>query len=129
MSSEKNPLERLDRQELRWLTGILKDACRERLEKNLVSQALEERLYQRGAVEGRPDPRPHLKIWEPRYRKLLEVAGELYARMQGEDARAAAQELREHFARARSIARHGPASSHVMIEQNAPNSRRKSRTR
>jgi hypothetical protein len=129
MSTEKNPLERLDRQELHWLTGILKDACRERLEKNLVSQAFEERLYQRGAVEGRPDPRPVLKIWEPRYRKLLEVASELYARMESDDARAAAQGLREHFAGARSITRHGPASSHVMIEQNAANSGRKSRTR
>ena len=74
MSDPKNPLDRLDRQELHWLTGILKDACRERLEKNLVSQAFEERLYQRGPVEGRLDPRPFLKIWEPRYRKFLEVA-------------------------------------------------------
>jgi hypothetical protein len=80
MSDLKNPLDRLDRQELHWLTGILKDACRERLEKNLVSQAFEERLYQRGPVEGRLDPRPFLKIWEPRYRKFLEVATELYAR-------------------------------------------------
>ena len=32
MSDPKNPLDRLDRQELHWLTGILKDACRERLE-------------------------------------------------------------------------------------------------
>ena len=69
-----------------WLTGILKDACRERLEKNLVSQAFEERLYQRGPVEGRLDPRPFLKIWEPRYRKFLEVATELYAQMEGDDA-------------------------------------------
>ena len=36
MSDAKNPLDRLDRQELLWLTGILKDACRERLEKNLA---------------------------------------------------------------------------------------------
>ena len=53
MSDANSPLDRLDRQELQWLTGILKDACRERLEKNLVSQAFEERLYQRGPVQGR----------------------------------------------------------------------------
>ena len=129
MSDPKNPLDRLDWQELRWLTGILKDACRERLEKNLVSQAFEERLYQRGPVEGRLDPRPFLKIWEPRYRKFLEVASELHAQMEGEEARAAAESLREHFAAAPSITRHGPASSQVMIEKNAPTSRRKSRSR
>jgi hypothetical protein len=133
MSDLKNPLDRLDRQELHWLTGILKDACRERLEKNLVSQAFEERLYQRGAVEGRLDPRPFLKIWEPRYRKFLEVATELYAQMESEDARAAAESLREQFAASPNITRHGPVSSqvsaHVMIEKNAANSRRKSRTR
>ena len=129
MSDPKNPLDRLNRQELHWLTGILKDACRERLEKNLVSQAFEERLYQRGPVEGRLDPRPFLKIWEPRYRKFLEVATELYARIEGEDARSAAESLREQFAPAHSVTRHGPASSHVMIERNAANSRRKSRTR
>ena len=129
MSDPKNPLDRLDRQELHWLTGILKDACRERLEKNLVSQAFEERLYQRGPVEGRLDPRPFLKIWEPRYRKFLEVATELYTRIEGEDARAAAEGLREQFSSAPSIKRHGPASSHVMIEKNAANSRRKSRSR
>lgn len=129
MSDVKKPLERLDRQEMHWLTGILKDACRERLEKNLVSQAFEERLYQRGPVEGRLDPRPFLKIWEPRYRKFLEVASELYSQMEGEEARAAAETLREQFAGATSIVRHGPASSHVMIEKNAANSRRKSRSR
>jgi hypothetical protein len=129
MSDPKNPLDRLDRQELHWLTGILKDACRERLEKNLVSQAFEDRLYLRGPVEGRLDPRPFLKIWEPRYRKFLEIVTELYARMEGEDARAAAETLRGHFAAAPSITRHGPASSHVMIEKNAANPRRKSRTR
>ena len=129
MSHPKNPLDRLDRQELHWLTGILKDACRDRLEKNLVSQAFEERLYQRGPVEGRLDPRPFLKIWEPRYRKFLQVAADLYAQMEGEDARAAAETLREQFAAAPSITRHGPASSHVMIEKNAANPRRKSRTR
>ena len=129
MSDAKNPLDRLDRQELLWLTGILKDACRERLEKNLVSQAFEERLYQRGPVDGRLDPRPFLKIWEPRYRKFLEVAAELHAQMEGEDARAVAESLREQFAADPSITRHGPVSSHVMIEKNAANSRRKSRTR
>ena len=129
MSHPNNPLDRLDRQELRWLTGILKDACRERLEKNLVSQAFEERLYQRGPLEGRLDPRPFLKIWEPRYRKFLEVASDLYAQMEGEDARAAAETLREQFAAGPTITRHGPASSHVMIEKNAANPRRKSRTR
>ena len=129
MSHPKNHLDRLDRQELQWLTGILKDACRERLEKNLVSQAFEERLYQRGPVEGRLDPRPFLKIWEPRYRKFLEVAAELHTRMEGEEARAAAESLREQFAAGPAIVRHGPASSHVMIEKNAANPRRKSRTR
>ena len=129
MSHPKNPLDRLDRQELHWLTGILKDACRERLEKNLVSQAFEDRLYQRGPVEGRLDPRPFLKIWEPRYRKFLEIASDLYAHMEGEDARAAAETLRGQFAAAPSITRHGPASSHVMIEKNAARPRRKSRTR
>jgi hypothetical protein len=129
MSAPKNPLDRLDRQELHWLTGILKDACRERLEKNLVSQAFEERLYQRGPVEGRLDPRPFLKIWEPRYRKFLEVVTDLYAQMEGEDAKSAAESLREQFAAAPSITRHGPASSHVMIEKNAANPRRKSRSR
>src|SRR3954454_19534900 len=97
MSDPTNPLDRLDRQELHWLTGILKDACRERLEKNLVSQAFEERLYQRGAVEGRLDPRPFLKIWEPRYRKFLEVATELYAQMESQDAKSAAETLKAQF--------------------------------
>jgi hypothetical protein len=129
MSDTKNALDRLDRQELHWLTGILKDACRERLEKNLVSQAFEERLYQRGPLEGRLDPRPFLKIWEPRYRKFLEVASDLHAQMEGADARAAAESLREQFAAAPSVTRHGPASSHVMIEKDAANPRRKSRTR
>ena len=120
MSSEKNPLSRLDRQELLWLAGILKDACRERLEKNLVSQAFEEKLYRRGPVEGRVDPRPFLKIWEPRYRKFLQIATELHAQIEGDEARAAAETL---------LVRRGPLSSHVMIEKNAANSRRKSRTR
>src|SRR3954454_12338861 len=112
----KNPLAQLDHQELIWLAGILKDACRERLEKNLVSQAFEERLYQRGPVEGRLDPRPFLKIWEPRYRKFLEVAGELHAQLEGQEARAAAESLREQFD-APPVSRHGPASSPVMIEK------------
>src|SRR3989442_1083860 len=77
---------RLNQQELMWLAGILKDACRERLEKNLVSQAFEERLYQRGPVEGRLDPRPFLKIWEPRYRKFLDVAAELHSLLEAEEA-------------------------------------------
>jgi hypothetical protein len=126
--SDSNPLDRLDRQELLWLTAILKDACRERLEKNLVSQAFEERLYKRGPVEGRLDPRPFLKIWEPRYRKFLEVAGELHMQLEGEEARAAAEGLRAQFA-PEAVTRHGPASSQVMIEENAAPSRRKSRSR
>jgi hypothetical protein len=93
MSDASNPLETLDRQELLWLAGILKDACRERLEKNLISQALEERLYRRGPVTGRLDPRPFLRIWEPRYRKFLEVATELHAQLESEDARKAAAVL------------------------------------
>src|SRR5215472_12610742 len=124
MSDPKNPLDRLDRQELHWLTGILKDACRERLEKNLVSQAFEERLYQRGPMEGRLDPRPFLKIWEPRYRKFLEVATELHAQMEGEEARLAVESLRAQFDTPLAVERHGPISSHVMIEKNAANPRR-----
>src|SRR3954447_26344015 len=95
--SDKNPLSRLDHRELIWLTGILKDACRERLEKNLVSQAFEKRLYQRGPVQGRLDPRPFLKIWEPRYKKFLEVPSELPARLEGEEASKAAESLREQL--------------------------------
>src|ERR1039458_4451944 len=129
MSDPKNPLGRLDRQELLWLTGILKDACRERLEKNLVSQAFEDRLYQRGPLEGRLDPRLFLRIWEPRYRKFHEVAHLLHAQLEGEAASAAAESLREQFAAEPEVARHGPASCHVMIEKNAANPRRKSRTR
>src|SRR5579872_3343086 len=97
MSASKNPLAKLNRQELIWLAGILKDACRERLEKNLVSQAFEERLYQRGPVEGRLDPRPFLKIWEPRYRKFLEVASELQAMLEAVDARRVAESLQTQF--------------------------------
>jgi hypothetical protein len=129
MTGAKNPLAELDRQELLWLAGILKDACRERLEKNLVSQALEQRLYRRGPVEGRLDPRPFLKIWEPRYRKFLQVATELFAGLEAEDARAMAESLRAQFEPAGAVSRHGPVSAHVMIDRNAANSRRKSRSR
>ena len=128
MPEAKNPLDRLDRQELLWLTGILKDACRERLEKNLVSQAFEQRLYQRGPVQGRLDPRPFLKIWEPRYKKFLEVASELHARLEGEEASKAAESLRDQLTPVTQIKR-GPISSQVMIEENAANPRRKSRSR
>jgi hypothetical protein len=80
---EINPLAKLDRKELVWLFGILKDACRERLEKNLISQALEERLHEmHGSLPGRVDPRPQLKEWEPRYRKLLAVANEIHDQLQ-----------------------------------------------
>jgi len=129
MSSAKNPLSRLDHQELLWLSGILKDACRERLEKNQVSQAFEARLYRRGPVEGRLDPRPFLKIWEPRYRKFLEVATELQTLLESEDARATAESLRAQFEPKPAVKRHGPGSAHAMIEENAANSRRKSRSR
>jgi hypothetical protein len=128
MAAPKNPLEKLDRQELLWLTGILKDACRERLEKNLVSQAFEAKLYQRGAVEGRLDPRPFLRIWEPRYRKFLEVAGELHAMLEAEDAKAAVETLRARFEPA-GVERHGPSSAQAIIEVNATTARRKSRSR
>jgi hypothetical protein len=125
MSSARNPLSKLDHQEILWLAGILKDACRERLEKNQVSQAFEDRLYQRGPVEGRLDPRPFLKIWEPRYRKFLTVASELQALLEAEDARATAQSLRDQaeslcdqaeslraqFAPKAAIGRHGPGSA------------------
>jgi hypothetical protein len=120
--SANNPLARLDRQELLWLAGILKDACRERLEKNVVSQAFEERLYRRGPVEGRLDPRPFLKIWEPRYRKFLDVATELHTLLEAEDARAVAQSLKP----AVEISRQGPAS--VKLAETA-GARRRSRSR
>ena len=100
MPDPKNPLARLDRQEILWMAAILKDTCRERLEKNLVSQEFEERLYQRGPVEGRLDPRPFLRIWEPRYRKFLEVATELETWMAAEDARSVADSLRTQFHKA-----------------------------
>lgn len=133
MSDAKNPLSKLDHQELLWLTGILKDACRERLEKNQVNQAFEARLHQRGPVEGCLDPRPFLKIWEPRYRKFLEVASELHALLQVEDARATAESLRAQFAAPQApgvpVGRQGPGSAQVMIEENAANPGRKSRSR
>jgi len=129
MPDAKNPLSKLDRQELLWLAGILKDACRERLEKNQVSQAFEARLYQRGPVEARPDPRPFLKIWEPRYRKFLVVATELHAWLEAEYAHDAAESLRAHFEPKAAVGRHGPGSAHAMIEENAANPRRKSRPR
>lgn len=79
----KNPLAKLDAQERVWLFGILKEACRERLEKNLISQAIEDRLYARhGMLAGRADPRPKLKEWEPRYRKFLAVAEEIYGQLE-----------------------------------------------
>ena len=117
MSDAKNPLARLDRQELLWLTGILKDACRERLEKNLVSQAFEERLYQRGPVKGRLDPRPFLKIWEPRYRKFLEVAAELHVQLEGDGARTAAESLRAQFEPAPAVDRHGPGRARAIPQR------------
>jgi hypothetical protein len=106
----KNPLSKLDRQEMLWLAGILKDACRERLEKNLVSQQFEERLYARGPVAGRLDPRPFLKIWEPRYRKFLEVATEIHAELDAEVARTTAQTLRAKYEESSSVRRRGPIS-------------------
>ena len=109
MSDSKNPLAGLDRQELLWMAGILKDACRERLEKNLVSQAFEARLYSRGPVEGRLDPRPFLKIWEPRYRKFLDIAAELQTLLERDEVRAAADSLRVQVEPAR-VRRHGPVS-------------------
>jgi hypothetical protein len=114
MSAPKNPLAKLGRQELIWLAGILKDACRERLEKNLVSQEFEERLYRRGPVEGRLDPRPFLKIWEPRYRKFLEVAGELQAMLEAGDAESL-----------RAVSRLGPASARSVVSIDVPRARRK----
>ncbi len=119
MSDPKNPLARLDRQELLWLAGILKDACRERLEKNRVSQAFEERLYERGPVEGRPDPRPFLKIWEPRYQKFLEVATELYAMLEAEGAQSFAEALRARF-QPSSVHRSGPSSVEAEASRRAP---------
>jgi hypothetical protein len=105
MDQSRNPLAELDQKELVWLFGILKDACRERLEKNLVSQVFEDRLHQKGAIEGRMDPRPFLKIWEPRYRKFLDVATQIHARLQGEDALGFAETLRTRIAGERARVR------------------------
>jgi hypothetical protein len=127
MFAPNTPLARLDRQELLWLAGILKDACRERLEKNLVSQAFEDKLYRRGPVVGRLDPRPFLKIWEPRYRKFLEIASELHAELEAGEARVTAKNLRARVEP--PIERQGPASAPVMIDQAAAKMRRKSRAR
>jgi hypothetical protein len=127
MSDARNPLSRLDHQELVWLAGILKDACRERLEKNLVSQAFEEKLYKRGAVDGRLDPRPFLKIWEPRYRKFLEIATDLHTQLEGEDARLTAESLRAQFDSAPPLRRHGPSSARAIVPIDAPAASRRSR--
>ncbi|HTS60943.1 MAG TPA: hypothetical protein VMH28_02905 [Candidatus Acidoferrales bacterium] len=129
MPDPKSPLDRLDRQELLWLTGILKDACRERLEKNRVNQAFEDKLHRRGPVSGRLDPRPFLRIWEPRYRKLLEIATELHTQLEAEDAREAAESLRAQFEPLAPVQRRGPRSAQAIIEVNAANPRRKSRSR
>jgi len=118
MLDPTNPLSELDRQELLWLTAILKDACRERLEKNLVSQAFEEKLYRRGPVAGRLDPRPFLKIWEPRYRKFLDVACRLHTMLEAQEAGTIAESLRR-----------GPGTAHAIIEMDARTPRRKSRSR
>jgi hypothetical protein len=117
MPDPKNPLARLDRQELLWLAGILKDACRERLEKNLVSQEFENRLYQRGPVEGRLDPRPFLKIWEPRYRKFLEVASELQAMLEAEDAQSLAEGLRAQVHQRLTVVRQPPSAAGLSGEK------------
>src|SRR5262249_6650720 len=119
MSDSTNPLSRLTRQEMRWLAGILKEACRERLEKNLVSQEFEERLYSRGNVAGRLDPRPSLKDWEPRYRKFLEIATELLATLEAEEDEAARPSAGEY------IRRRGPARVTAIDAAN----RRQSRSR
>src|SRR5215813_2531268 len=124
MPAARNPLSRLDRQELLWLAGILKDACRERLEKNLVSQAFEEKLYRRGPVAGRLDPRPFLKIWEPRYRKFLEIATELHAQLEAGEARVAARKLRARVQPRSPVERQGPVSAPVMMEKAAAAPRR-----
>jgi hypothetical protein len=129
MPESKNPFAKLDRQEILWLAGILKDACRERLEKNLVSQEFEDRLYQRGPLEGRLDPRPFLKIWEPRYRKFLEVATELQTMMETEDARTVAESISTQYRQVVPRSRQRPAGATVIAEKTAGDSGRKSRSR
>jgi len=103
-----SPLDRLEAHELVLLLDILKDACRERLEKNLTSQAFEERLTKRrGPVAGRIDPRPALKRWEPRYRKLLEVATELQMLARAREADTIAAAFAERLAPRRKVRRAG----------------------
>ncbi len=112
-SVPQNPLSKLDRKEVVWLFGILKDACRERLEKNLVSQMLEARLIEkRGPLPGRMDPRPRLKEWEPRYRKLLAVAAELHEHAQAVEAEAFAEILAGRMAERRKGARRATAKGY-----------------
>src|SRR5436190_24241426 len=111
MNDSKNPFAKLDRQEILWLAGILKDACRERLEKNLVSQEFEDRLYQPGPVPGRLDPRPFLKIWEPRYRKFLEAATGICAQLEAADAQTVAESLKAKYDEAPLARRHAPAAA------------------
>ncbi|MFB3827593.1 MAG: hypothetical protein ACE15B_12545 [Bryobacteraceae bacterium] len=109
-SAPYNPLSKLDSQEMAWLFGILKDACRERLEKNLVSQMMEARLIEkRGPLPGRLDPLPKLKEWEPRYRKLLAVAGELHEHAQAAHAEAFAEILADRVSLRRKGARRATA--------------------
>ncbi len=124
MTEPKNPLSKLDRQELLWLAGILKDACRERLEKNRVSQAFEERLQQRGGIEGRLDPRPFLKIWEPRYEKFLQVATELQAMLEAEDAHRLAETLRTRKGAQAGLHRRGTETRRSRGEQQEKTARR-----
>jgi hypothetical protein len=103
-----SPLDRLDHEELVLLFDILKDACRQRLEKNLTSQAFEERLTeQRGPIPGRVDPRPALRRWEPRYRKLLEVAAELQTLARSREAVDMAAAFRERLTPRRGPRRAG----------------------
>ncbi|HVX65422.1 MAG TPA: hypothetical protein VHA11_02410 [Bryobacteraceae bacterium] len=98
----RNPLADLDHRELIWLFGILKEACQERLEKNLVTQALEDRLHQRhGDIPGRVDPRPTLKEWEPRYRRLLAAATELHDLLRATETSLLVEALAEQFATVR----------------------------
>ena len=102
-SPERNPFASLSHRELIWLFGILKDACQERLEKNLVSQALEDRLHeQHGELPGRVDPRPQLKEWEPRYRKFLDVALQAQELVRSSAAHDLTEALSEQFSRADS---------------------------
>ncbi len=96
-NNRKNPLAKLDRVELIWLFSILKEACRERLEKNLINQEMEERLAKRGQIPGRVDPRPALKLWEPRYRKLLEVSSDAYTLIRSAEAEEFMRAMAEQF--------------------------------